>query len=135
MAPSVQLGCSRRRAVAFFAIISLAVIGCTPGEVRFDGYISAASSSALQLSWVEAKRTNEGIEIWGQLQQVRCCRPMRGHIHFEAEGPSGIKLASTNAKWGEFNPRQLHSAWFKAVLPVPKDKTVSTIQIVFETDA
>ena len=80
---------------------------------------------------LKAKRTNQGVEVSGQIQQVHCCRYVRGYIHIEAKGPNGATLASTNAHWGDFNPRQLHSAWFKTVLPVAREDRVSMIDIQF----
>lgn len=124
----------RERARTASVLLVLALLsGCSAG-VPFEASISATPSTVLQLSWAKAKRTNHGVEVWGQIQQVHCCRYVRGHIHFEAKGSDGANLASTNAPWGEFNPRQIHSAWFKAVLPVPPEARISRIDIQFSTE-
>lgn len=123
---------SRGRAVRHVLLLGLAVLnGCSGAGVPFDGDVSAVPSPVLQLSWVKAKRTVQGLEVQGQIQQVHCCHYLRGHIHFEAKGPDGVSLASANAPWGEFNPRQLHSAWFKAILPTRTDARISRVEIEF----
>jgi hypothetical protein len=127
--PSAQSRRGVRPTVAPFVAMALAS-ACASGT-PFEGSISAAPSAVLQLSWAKAKRTPQGIEVWGQLQQVRCCRYLRGDIDLEAKSARGLSLASTRAGWGEFNPRQLHSAWFRAVLPVAPGTNVSTIEIRF----
>jgi hypothetical protein len=104
--------------------------GCA-SATPFEGSISAAPSAVLELSWAKAKRTPQGIEVRGQVQQVRCCRYLRGDLGFEAKTANGLSVASTHARWGEFNPRQLHSAWFKAVLPLARETHVSAIEIRF----
>lgn len=114
--------------------VSAALGGCTAG-LPFEGDISARPSPVLELSWAKAKRTVDGIVVSGQIQQVHCCRYVRGHIHFEAKDQSGAVLAATDAPWGEFNPRQLHSAWFRAELPVRRDQRVSTIDIQFSIES
>lgn len=124
----------RRAAIGSVLLILTIAAGCSAG-VPFEADISAAPSQVLELSWGQAKRTNRGIEVWGQVQQVHCCRYLRGHIHFDAKAPDGSKLASTDALWGEFNPRQLHSAWFRAVLPVPAGARISRIEIQFDAEA
>lgn len=124
----------RGRTTVASVLLSLALLsGCGAG-VPFEAQISAIPSTVLELSWAKAKRTNQGVEVWGQIQQVHCCRYVRGHIHFDAKGLDGANLASTNAPWGEFNPRQIHSAWFKAVLPVPTEARISRIEIQFSTE-
>lgn len=113
------------------ALLSFSVTsGCNTG-VPIEADISAHPSPVLQLSWAKARRTAEGIVVSGQIQQVHCCRYLRGHIHFDAFGPDGANVASTNAPWGEFNPRQIHSAWFRTVMPVPTEAKVSRIEIQF----
>ena len=113
--------------------VSIVVSACSAG-VPFEGQISARPSTVLALSWAKAKRTARGIEVSGQIQQVHCCRYVRGYIRFDAKGPDGVSLASTNARWGDFNSRQLHSAWFNAVLPLPTENRVSVIDIQFVTE-
>lgn len=123
-----------RRAPIASALLSLSVVsGCSSG-VPIEADISARPSTVLQLSWAKAMRTTRGIVVSGQIQQVHCCRSVRGHIHVEAMGQNGASIASTNTLWGEFNPRQLHSAWFKAVLPVPPERRIAVIDIQFITD-
>lgn len=114
--------------LGFSALVS----GCTAGA-PLGATISAQPSTVLQLSWAKAKRTGESIVVSGQVQQVHCCRYVRGHIHVEARDQNGTSLAATNARWGEFNPRQIHSAWFKAVLPVPSGNHIASIEIQFIT--
>jgi hypothetical protein len=89
----------------------------------------------MELSWAKAKRTHEGIEVWGQVQQVHCCRSAPGYIVLEAKNLNGGSLASTNTRWGDFNPRQVHSAWFKAVLPLAPAASVSAVAIQFKIEA
>lgn len=122
----------KRRGVSTIAILLIlaALNGCVAGT-PIDAAISARPSTVLQLSWAKAKRTDQGIIVWGQVQQVHCCRYLRGYIHIEARDQHGGSLAATNTHWGEFNPRQLHSAWFKAVLPVSGQNMVSVIDIQF----
>lgn len=114
--------------LCFSALVS----GCAAGA-PLRTTISAQPSTVLQLSWAKAKRTGDGITVWGQVQQVHCCRYLRGHIHVEARDQNGTSLAATNAPWGEFNPRQIHSAWFKAVLPVRPGNRIASIDIQFIT--
>ena len=125
---------SRPRAIVS-ALLSFALVsGCSTGPpVQAD--ISARPSDVLQLSWAKAKRTAAGIVVSGQIQQVHCCRYLRGHIHVEATDENGARLASTNAPWGEFNPRQIHSAWFKAILRVAPERRVAEINIQFSTES
>lgn len=117
-------------AMVSIAIFFAVVAGCSTGTpLKVD--IAARPSAVLELSWAKAKRTSQGIVVSGQIQQVHCCAYVRGHIHVEAIGANGVELARTDVPWGEFNPRQLHSAWFKATLPVPAEETVSAIDIQF----
>lgn len=124
--------CGRAMAGAALLVVVVAS-ACSPG-VPFEGEISAQPSAALELSWAKAKRTAHGIEVSGQIRQVHCCRYVRGYIRFDAKGANGANLASTTARWGDFNPRQLHSAWFDAVLPLPTENRVSVIDIQFVTE-
>lgn len=125
---------SRQHAIVS-ALFSYALVsGCSAG-VPVQAGISARPSDVLQLSWAKAKRTAEGIVVSGQVQQVHCCRYLRGHIHVEATDENGASLASTNAPWGEFNPRQIHSAWFKAILQVAPQRRVAAINIQFSTES
>jgi hypothetical protein len=115
------------------ALLILGLAGCGT-EAPFEGTISARPSNVLQLSWVRAKRTADGVRVWGQIQQVHCCAYLHGYIHFEAMDPSGAVLANSNAPWGDFNARQLHSAWFKAELPISRERAVSRIDVEFSTE-
>lgn len=124
----------RRRSIVS-ALLSFALVGGCSAGVPVQADISARPSDALQLSWAKAKRTAEGIVVYGQIQQVHCCRYLRGHIHVEATDENGASLASTNAPWGEFNPRQIHSAWFKAILRVASERRVAAINIQFSTQS
>ena len=113
--------------------VCVVVSACSP-RVPFEGEISARPSTVLALSWAKAKRTARGIEVSGQIQQVRCCRYVRGYMRFYAKDANGVNLASTTTRWGDFNPRQLHSAWFNAVLPLPTENRVAVIDIQFVTE-
>jgi len=118
-------------AILSIAMIFAAVTGCSTGTpLNVD--IAAGPSPVLELSWAKAKRTSQGLVVSGQVQQVHCCAYLQGDIHVEAIGANGLELAATNVPWGEFNPRQLHSAWFKATLPVPPETAVSAIRIQFD---
>ena len=110
------------------ALVTGALSGCTAG-IPFTGAISAPPARILRLSWAEAKWTKKGIVVSGQVQQVHCCAFVRGHIHVDATGAIGVVIASADVPWGDFNPRQLHSAWFRAVLPVEPGQSVSAIDI------
>lgn len=110
------------------ALIAAALSGCTAGT-PFTGVISAPPGRILRLSWAEAKWTKKGIVVSGQVQQVHCCAFVRGHIHVDATGATGVVIASADVPWGDFNPRQLHSAWFRALLPVAPGQSVSAIEI------
>lgn len=113
------------------ALVSLA--GCAEGA-RFRGEIRADPSPLLELSWVRARRTDSGVSVRGQIRQVNCCaREILGHIRIRAIGATGATLSETDARWSEFIARQLHSAYFKARLPLPKRALVSRIEIQFET--
>ena len=130
-------GCGRSLQVTFVAAVLLfaATSGCTEGA-PFEGEISAVSSPVLELSWAKAMRTSQGIAIWGQVQQVNCCAyRVGGLIHLRALGLNGGTLAAADTSWGEFIARQLHSASFKALLPVPRGAVVSTIEIRFSLPA
>ena len=119
-------------AMVSIAMIFAVVAGCSTGTpLKVD--IAARSSAVLELSWAKAELTSQGLVVWGQVQQVHCCAYLQGDIHVEAIGANGLELAATNVPWGEFNPRQLHSAWFKATLPVPPETAVSAIRIQFRT--
>ena len=119
-------------AILSIAMIFAAVAGCST-RTPLNGDIAARPSPVLELSWAKAKRTSQGVVVWGQVQQVHCCAYLRRHVYVEAIGANGLELAATNVPWGEFNPRQLHSAWFKATLPVPPETAVSAIRIQFRT--
>ena len=121
-------------AAAAFVLLTLPLMSSCSAGGSLGAPISAAPSTVLELSWSKAKRKDQGVEVWGQIQQVHCCRYVRGHIHFDAKGRDGTNLASADAPWGEFNPRQIHSAWFKAVLPVPPAANVSGIEVRFVTE-
>jgi hypothetical protein len=116
------------------ALLILGLAGCGT-EAPFEGTISARPSTVVQLSWVRAKRTADGVRVWGQIQQAHCCASLHGYIHFEAIDPSGAIIATSNAPWGEFNARQLHSAWFKAELPMTRERAVSRIDMEFSAEA
>ena len=74
--------------------------------------------------------------MWGQVQQVHCCiRDIFGHIHFEAGNSGGVAVATAESPIGDFIARQLHSASFKVVLPVPRTIEVSRIEIEFTARA
>lgn len=109
-------------------LIVAATAGCTAGTT-FAGTISEPLPSVLRLSWAKAKWTKRGLVVSGQVQQVHCCAFVRGHIHVDATDAKGIVLASADVPWGDFNPRQLHSAWFDAVLPVRLGESVTAIDI------
>lgn len=128
-----RLSCESRRILP--ATIVFAVVGGCSTGAPLNVDISDPPSPVMELSWAKVKRTSEGIAVLGQVRQVHCCGYVRGHIHIEAVDKNGLELAATNVQWGEFNPRQLHSAWFKAALHVPGDRTVSAIKIQFSTES
>lgn len=124
----------RARSVSALLILA-ALAACTEG-VPFRGSVSALPSRVLQLSWARASRTDKGIVVTGQIQQVHCCAlRVGGHMHFEAKNSAGVTVAAADTKWDEFIARQLHSAYFKALLPVPITTSVSAVEIHFITVA
>lgn len=126
---------SRRLPPIVSVLLGLTVVSACSAGVPVETDISAHPSTVLQLSWAKARRTGEGIVVQGQIQQVHCCHYVRGHIHVEAKDQNGASLATTNTPWGEFNPRQIHSAWFRAVLPAPPERRISAIELQFVTES
>lgn len=123
----------RRRMWLFTAVlVAVATSGCA--GVPFKGKVLVQPSPVLRLSWATARRTDRSILVLGQVQQVHCCAlRVPGHIHLKAISVSGATVAATDAVWGEFIARQLHSASFKALLPVASTTSVAVIDIEFNS--
>lgn len=97
--------------------------------------IVATISPDLIISWVHASRSRGGIVVTGRIQQRHCCvNAMRGYVHIEAIDAAGQSVATTDAPWGEFIARQIHSAYFGARLPSAKSEAVSRIIIGLRHD-
>jgi hypothetical protein len=114
----------------YAAVFFIGLTGGCVGGVPFDGQVAVSPSPVLKLSWVKATRTKQGILVVGQLQQVRCCAlRVPGRMHLRALKADGSTIAGTEAWWGSFLARQVHSASFKAKLAVPTGVSVSKVEI------
>jgi hypothetical protein len=115
--------------LAFFVA---SICACAQGT-GFRGQIKTVPSPELKLSWARATRTSTGILVWGQIQQVNCCvQYLPGQVHLEAKDSGGLIVATKEVPWGEFIARQLHSASFKALLPLRQGVAISTIELRFD---
>ena len=128
-------GCDSRWLMRLISTVVAMVVtsGCAQG-VPLKTEVSVQRSPMLRLSWATATRTSRGILVRGQVQQVHCCsRHLSGHIHLKAIGENGATLATADVPWGEFIARQLHSASFKALLPLATPGTGAVVDIEFST--
>lgn len=114
--------------------MALALSGCATGS-KFTGPISLSPSPDLKLRWANAKRKQDGLLVYGQVQSPRGYPgKLSGHLHFVALGSTGEVVAFTDARWGDFMAREFFSAYFKAKLPIADSTEVARIRIEIQPD-